>query len=106
MIQSTQPAPTTEPKKSRSGSASRTSMIIALMEMGVTDYDKIAGAVGATKDDVKLVDMAEDDKTRQLASKGTPEGTYFVLRKPIRCPRCEALLTLVPCVACQVRDGE
>ena len=105
MIRRSEPTP---PKKHRKtplspAVASRASVVIALMEMGLSDYDKIADAVGLTSADIRRIDMAEDAKIRRLATQGTPEGTYYTLRRPIRCPGCDGKVTLVPCVVCQIR---
>jgi hypothetical protein len=52
--------------------------------------------------------MAEDASVRQLAADGIPAGECFRLFKHVRCPRCLAMITLVPCIACrnssQIRD--
>ena len=78
----------------------RLATVIAVMEMGVSDYDLIARAVGVTVDEVKRIDKAEDGRIRSAASKGTPKGTFLPLNKAMRCPQCRQLITLVPCVAC------
>ena len=78
----------------------RLATVIAVMEMGVSDYNAIARAVGLTVDEVKRIDKAEDGRIRSAASKGTPKGTFLPLNKSMRCPQCRQLITLVPCVAC------
>lgn len=73
---------------------------ISLMEMGITDYERIAQAVGLQAAEVERIDMAEDKAIRQLCLAGIPYGHYFTLESRIRCPKCSGLVTLAPCVAC------
>ena len=73
---------------------------ISLMEMGITDYDRIGAAVGLHADEVERIDMAEDKAIRQLCLAGVPYGHYFTLESVIRCPKCSGMITLAPCVAC------
>lgn len=73
---------------------------ISLMEMGITDYDRIAAAVGLNAAEVERIDMAEDKSIRQLCLTGVPYGHYFTLEHQIRCPKCSGMITLAPCVAC------
>jgi len=70
------------------------------MEMGVSDYSVIAGAVGLTVEEVERVDMAEDPSVRQLAVAGIPAGEFFRLDSRLRCPKCQANLSIAPCLAC------
>ena len=78
----------------------RVAAAIAVMEMGVSEYSVIAGAVGLTVEEVERVDMAEDPGVRQLAVARIPTGEFFRLDNRVRCPRCQAKLSIVPCVAC------
>lgn len=78
----------------------RVAAAIAVMEMGVSDYSVIAGAVGLTVDEVERVDMAEDPSVRQLAVAGIPAGEFFRLDSRLRCPKCQANLSIAPCLAC------
>jgi hypothetical protein len=73
---------------------------ISLMEMGITDYERIAAAVGLSAAEVERIDMAEDKSIRQLCLAGVPYGHYFTLEAHIRCPKCSGMITLAPCVAC------
>ena len=73
---------------------------ISLMEMGITDYERIGAAVGLKPDEVERIDMAEDKSIRQLCLAGVPYGHYFTLESHIRCPKCSGMITLAPCVAC------
>jgi hypothetical protein len=73
---------------------------ISLMEMGITDYERIAAAVGLDAAEVERIDMAEDKSIRQLCLAGVPYGHYFTLESHIRCPKCSGMITLAPCVAC------
>ena len=73
---------------------------ISLMEMGITDYERIAAAVGLDAAEVERIDMAEDKAIRQLCLAGVPYGHYFTLEAHIRCPKCSGMITLAPCVAC------
>ncbi len=73
---------------------------ISLMEMGITDYDRIGAAVGLDASEVQRIDMAEDKAIRQLCLAGVPYGHYFTLESHIRCPKCSGMITLAPCVAC------
>ena len=82
----------------------RVAVAIAIMEMGVTEYDEIATAVGLTEEAVEQIDSVEDPAIRRLASVGIPYGTYFNIDKPLRCPKCQRLIILVPCVACDGPD--
>lgn len=78
----------------------RTATAIALMEMGVRDYRQIATATGSSECEIKKIDLCQDQHVRQLGCEGIPYGEYFRLEKALRCPKCRAILTLVPCVAC------
>ena len=78
----------------------RVAAAVVLMGMGVTDFCEIASLVGLTVDDVQTVDNAEDPTIRKLAAVGVPGGSRFKLCGPVRCPRCHANISLVPCVMC------
>lgn len=78
---------------------------IAVMEMGIADYDTIAGAVGLTVEEIAQIDRAEDTAIRQLGIARIPYGVYFHLQDKVRCPRCDAWITLAPCVACDCRKN-
>jgi hypothetical protein len=71
------------------------------MEMGITEYAVIAGAVGLTVEEVERVDMAEDSVVRQLVVARIPAGEALKLDDFIRCPKCHAKVRLAPCVACR-----
>lgn len=73
---------------------------ISLMEMGITDYERIGLAVGLDAGEIERIDMAEDKAIRQLCLAGVPYGHYFTLESHIRCPKCSGMITLAPCVAC------
>jgi hypothetical protein len=77
---------------------------IALIEMGVADYHVLAGATGLSEDAIQQIDMAEDKAVRQLGVVGIPHGVYFRLMEKVRCPSCEAFVTIAPCVACDARS--
>ena len=81
----------------------RTAATLALMQIGISDYAKIALAVGLTEREVRQIDMAKDPAVRELGVRGIPPGTYFHLRRRVRCPQCAAWITVAPCVACQIR---
>ena len=70
------------------------------MEMGIADYSVIARAVGLTVEEVERINMAEDPSVRQLAVVGIPAGEFFRLDDRVRCPKCQARLSLAPCLAC------
>jgi hypothetical protein len=78
----------------------RVAAAIAVMQMGISDYSVIAGAVGLTVEEVERVDMAEDRCVRQLAVAGIPAGEFFRLRDRVRCPKCQGRLSIAPCLAC------
>lgn len=78
----------------------RVASAIAVMEMGISDYSVIAGAVGLTVEEVERIDMAEDSSVRLLAVAGIPAGEFFKLDNRVRCPKCKARLSIVPCIAC------
>ena len=80
----------------------KTAAVLALIQMGVTSYTEIARAVGLSVDEVARIDAAEDKAVRQLATGGFPKGTYVRLQRKTRCPKCNSLVNLVPCVACDV----
>jgi hypothetical protein len=75
---------------------------VSLMEMGITDYERIAQAVGLDAEEVERIDMAEDKAIRQLCLAGIPYGHYFTLEHRIRCPKCSGMIVLAPCVACDM----
>jgi len=77
-----------------------TAKVVALMQMGIRDYAVIAGAVALTVQDVRRIDLAEEGSVRQLGVLGIPHGVYFRLQEKVRCPKCSALLNMVPCIAC------
>lgn len=74
--------------------------VIALIELGLSDYSVIAEAVGLNVEDVQRIDNAEDVVVRQLAVEGLPHGEYFKLRARIRCPKCNGLIVIAPCISC------
>jgi hypothetical protein len=78
----------------------RVAAAIAVMEMGISDYSVIAGAVGLTVEEVERIDMAEDSSVRLLAVAGIPAGEFFKLDNRVRCPKCQAKLRIAPCIAC------
>ncbi len=108
MIQRQLPAePTPKPKRATKAQLPRRApVVIALMEMGVRDFDEIATATGLTVEDIEEIDSAEDRKIRRIATEGTPAGTYLPLTKPVRCPTCNGMVTMAPCVACDRRWDE
>jgi len=75
--------------------------VIAVMEMGISDYSEIARAVGLTVEEVERIDKVEDPNVRQLALAGIPVGESFKLDNYVRCPKCRAEVRVVPCVACR-----
>jgi len=79
----------------------RIAAAIAVMEMGISEYSVIARAVGLTVEEIERVDMVEDSDVRQLALAGIPVGESFKLYGCVRCPKCQARVSLAPCVACQ-----
>lgn len=79
----------------------RIAAALAVMQMGVTDHSAIAKAVGLTLDEVERIDKAQDASVRQLAVARIPPGESFKLINPVRCPKCEAEVSIVPCVACR-----
>jgi hypothetical protein len=78
----------------------RVAAAIAVMQMGITEYSVIAEAVGLSIEEVRQIDTAEDCRVRQLAVAGIPCGEYFKLDHRVRCPKCQALVDLAPCVTC------
>jgi len=78
----------------------RAAAVIALMEMGVSDYSVIAAALNLTIEEVQRIDSAEDPSIRRLCVEKIPYGEYFKLDEEIRCPKCNATIRVVPCVAC------
>jgi hypothetical protein len=78
----------------------RVAAAIAVMQMGISDYSVIAGAVGLTVEEVERIDLAEDPSVRQLALAGIPAGEFFRLDRRLRCPKCQATLSVAPCLAC------
>ena len=78
----------------------RVAAVVALMEMGITDYAEIAHAVGLTVEEVASIDLTEDASIRQLCVEKIPYGEYFKLDEEIRCPKCNAMIRVAPCVAC------
>ena len=79
----------------------RVAAAIAVMEMGISDYSVIADAVGLTIEEVEGVDMAEDPVVRQIALARIPIDESFKLQHRVRCPKCQAKVSLVPCIACR-----
>ena len=77
-----------------------TAMVMALIQMGVRDYAAIAGATGLRVQEVRRIDMAEDRLVRQLGVAGIPHGVCFKLHEKVRCPKCNALVRVAPCIAC------
>lgn len=78
--------------------------VIALMEMGLSDYAAIADAVGLSVEEVARIEGAQDRAVRQLCVERIPIGQYFKLRTLIRCPRCSARISMAPCIACACQD--
>jgi hypothetical protein len=79
----------------------RVAAAIAVMEMGISEYSVIAAAVGLTIEEVERIDMVEDPAVRQLALARIPAGEAFRLSHRVRCPKCQANVGLVPCIACR-----
>lgn len=79
----------------------RVASTIAVMQMGVVDYSTIAQAVGLGIPEIQEIDGAADGSVRELAVAGIPGGEYFRLLRPVRCPKCQALVSLAPCVGCE-----
>lgn len=77
-----------------------TALVMALIQMGVSDYAVIAKAAGLHVADVRRIDMVEDRAVRQLGVAGIPHGVYFKLHEKVRCPKCKALVRMAPCIAC------
>jgi len=78
----------------------RAAAVVALREMGVSDYAVIAAALSLTVEEVRRIDSADDPSIRRLCVEKIPYGEYFKLDEEIRCPRCNATIKVVPCVAC------
>ena len=78
----------------------RVAAVVALMEMGIADYAEIAHAVNLTVEEVACIDLTEDASIRQLCVEKIPYGEYFKLDEEIRCPKCNAMIRVAPCVAC------
>jgi hypothetical protein len=78
----------------------RVAAAIAVMQMGISDYSVIAGAVGLTVEEIERIDLAEDPSVRELAVAGIPAGEFFRLDRRLRCPKCQATLSVAPCLAC------
>jgi hypothetical protein len=83
----------------------RAAAVIAMMEMGVADLSRIAVAAGLSIAAVRRIDRAEDLGVRKLSCCRIPAGQYFRLASDIRCPRCHAMVKLVPCIACRNADA-
>ncbi len=77
-----------------------TAVAMALIQMGVRDYAAIAVAACLSVKEVQRIDMAEDRLVRQLGVAGIPQGVYFKLHETVRCPKCNALVKMAPCIAC------
>jgi len=95
-----------QPISSRINVPRRTAATLALMQMGIRDYETLASVVGLTPQQIEHIDMAKDPEVRALGVQGIPFGEYFHLRRRVRCPGCAAWITVAPCVACQVRTAE
>ncbi|OHB86365.1 MAG: hypothetical protein A2V98_17025 [Planctomycetes bacterium RBG_16_64_12] len=78
----------------------RAAAVVALMEIGISDYSVIANALSLTVEEVRWIDSAEDGSIRRLSVETIPYGEYFKLDAEIRCPKCNAMIRVVPCVAC------
>ena len=76
---------------------------LAVIEMGIHDHQDIGDAVGLSLDEIAVIDRADDHNVRRLGVLGIPFGQFFNLRAAVRCPRCEAWVTVAPCVACDQR---
>jgi hypothetical protein len=74
--------------------------VIALMQMGVSDYGLIAKAVGLEVGVIEQIDTAEDRVIRALAVAGIPRGEFFKLRVHVHCPRCHGRVYTAPCAMC------
>ncbi|NIP87141.1 MAG: hypothetical protein GTO03_16910 [Planctomycetales bacterium] len=75
---------------------------VAVMQMGIQDHQAIASIVGLSLAEIGRIDAAGDRAIRELVLEGIPAGEFFTLVQQIRCPGCGALLTLAPCVTCQL----
>ena len=78
----------------------RAAAVVALMEMGIADYAVLAQALSMTVEEVARIDSAEDGSIRELCVAKIPYGEYFKLDEEIRCPKCNAMIRVAPCVAC------
>ena len=63
--------------------------------------DVVTEAVGLTEAEVRGIDTADDLFVRQLAVAGIPMGEFFKLDCRVRCPKCQAMLVIAPCVSCR-----
>ena len=46
--------------------------------------------------------LEKEGFTIQLGVAGIPHGVYFKLHEKVRCPKCNALVRVAPCIACTV----
>ena len=76
---------------------------VAILEMGITDPEKIAAAVDLPVAEVERIERAEDPLFQKLLGAGIPYGVYFPLRQKIRCPKCDGWILIAPCVLCDRR---
>ena len=78
---------------------------VAVMQMGVRDFQVIAAAVGLSVDEIAKIDRADDDTVRHLAISGFPPGERLRLREAIRCPRCRGRTQVAPCALCECLES-
>jgi hypothetical protein len=79
----------------------RVEAVLAMIEMGVTDYATIASTVGLAEEDVIEIDHSDDQRIRRIAVRGLDPEKRFHLVRPIRCPKCRNRITVAPCLTCR-----
>lgn len=95
----------TTPKRlsisARKSLPTRVEAALAVMQMGIKDYDTIAATVGIAREDVSEIDHSQDQRIRRLAVEGLDPDKRFHLVRPLRCPKCRSRITVAPCLTCQ-----
>lgn len=82
-------------------SSSAVAVAVYLLKAGLSDYKKVADAIGVTVAHVRRIEASDDPAVQRAMRKPLEDLTAVRLRKPIRCPGCGRRIFLVPCVACR-----
>jgi hypothetical protein len=81
-------------------------MIQRMLAINWLDYAQIAREAGVSQ---RLVERVAAGRRLAISTEQHMLAKEFgeqAVRVPVRCPKCHAMISVVPCRACRVRKGE